>query len=539
MKFKGLLYLLIIVLVMAACTMPSKNSTELESPTNLPEESRTTQIPETATATIEIQTEEAIVLDSPGYPVYIQYVTDCRTGPLTPSTELIQPGGGCDSWQIQRYERPFNAIDQNVFFPDLDVWFGNLGRSGDWFYLNIEVAGLMTGSSFPNGSYGIEIDLDQDRRGDILILATGPGKSFSSEWSTEGVQVWLDTDNDVGFRFPDQPDNPATGNGYDLLAFDQGQGDSAYTAWSRVITEKQPNIEIAFKSTVIGESSAFRWWVWSDAGVQNPGLFDYQDAFSNEMAGDVYQNAPFFPANQLFALDNTCAAVWGMVSIEDAGTCTPIVEVPYQPSLPSGDDPNLDCTPMDFESFKAYWYQLFPDSYPAPYSLLLMYYDKYLAALSLLCGEPPDIPPTEICPVITLEEYIDWWYDTYPETYPQPYSLLMSYYSAYVEESNCAEDDPEEPDCIFTYDEFVYWLINTYPDVIQAHSYLIMAYEDYLNNPFCEELPQPTPTPTTPPPPPQNTTPTCNANLNQNKCTASGGKWVIPVTGGPGSCKCP
>ncbi len=67
----------------------------------------------------------------PSDPVYEQLVWDCNTGDRIPDSisddYLIQPGSGCDSWQINRYERPFNAVAQNEYFPDLDILSAELG----------------------------------------------------------------------------------------------------------------------------------------------------------------------------------------------------------------------------------------------------------------------------------------------------------------------------------------------------------------------------------------------------------------------------
>ena len=59
----------------------------------------------------------------PGNPVFSQYVTDCKTGDQVIPNSLIQPDPGCDSWALNRYERPFNAGKQDEYYPELDILF--------------------------------------------------------------------------------------------------------------------------------------------------------------------------------------------------------------------------------------------------------------------------------------------------------------------------------------------------------------------------------------------------------------------------------
>ena len=56
---------------------------------------------------------------SPGKPAYYQVSPDCSTGELVKEGELIQPDFGCDSWQLNRFERPFNNLSQDEYYPDV------------------------------------------------------------------------------------------------------------------------------------------------------------------------------------------------------------------------------------------------------------------------------------------------------------------------------------------------------------------------------------------------------------------------------------
>jgi hypothetical protein len=178
------------------------------------------------------------------------------------------------------------------------------------------------------------------------------------------VQVWQDSDNQVGDELAMQADPPNQGSGYDLLAFDQGEGFDPDAAWVRAIPGKPLFVEIAFKPVVIGDDAAFKWWAWSDEGVQDPAMFDFHDSFDHSEAGDVYEAMQFFPSNEVFAVDNTCAAIWGAPPDEDPSLCvndpsvpsaTPfngtfITDTPTQPGTPpdgSGTPPDGSGTPPD------------------------------------------------------------------------------------------------------------------------------------------------------------------------------------------------
>lgn len=320
----------------------------------------------------------------PGTPVFEQFVEDCDTSQLLEAFgpgEPIQPVPGCDSWEINRYERPFNAVAQDEYFPDLDVLFGELGRDETWFYLNLALNDANVDTGQLGGTYGIEIDWDRDGRGDLLVAVQTPGKFSEDDWSVLGVQVWKDSNNDVGNAQPKEPDLPYEGDGYDLLVFNQGDGDDPDAAWARAVLEHSAYVEIAFKANLLESPDEFEWWVWSDEGVVNPGGFDYHDTYDNQQAGDANDYLPYFPANQVFELDNTCASLWG---------------------LPPDDDPSLCINDPNFAYFhpptrlldgcldKDEFLEVFYDHFPPPGHLTPaeedMYWHQYLIHLG--CEEP-------------------------------------------------------------------------------------------------------------------------------------------------------
>lgn len=283
----------------------------------------------------------------PGIPVYEQYVTDCNTGFIVEPGERIQPIPGCDNWEINRYERPFNAGAQDEYYPDLDILSAELGQDATWFYLNLALFDASEDTQQLDGTYGIEIDWDRDGRGDMLILASEPGKFAKEEWSVLGVQVWKDNNNDVGNEEPREPDPPYLGDGYNLLVFDQGEGDDPDAAWARAKTGSSAYVEIAFKATLLDDPTEFLWWVWSDRGVSDVAGFDYHDKYPRAEAGDANEYQPYFPSDQVYELDNTCAALWGFSSDEDPNLC--INDLNFARS---------DCPPLDYDAFFEWWYPL-------------------------------------------------------------------------------------------------------------------------------------------------------------------------------------
>ena len=286
---------------------PSRTATTTptSTPTNTP----------TATATPTVAHTQ-----TPISPLYKQMIFDCDTGALVEPDTLIQPPPMCDSWEINRYERPFNAGTQDEYYPDLDILSAELGQADGWYFLEIMLFDPREDSGLLEGVYGIEFDLDRDGRGDVLILAQGPREPGETDWSVEGVQVWKDSQNDVGEETPMRPDIEMNADGYDELVFNEGRGLDPDLAWVRVVAGNSAFIQIAFKPSAIDNAEVFKWWVWSDQ-APDAGEFDYHDYYEHEDAGDVYEGDEFFPSKDIHSLDNTCAAIWGGPPDDDPSLC--------------------------------------------------------------------------------------------------------------------------------------------------------------------------------------------------------------------------
>jgi len=247
----------------------------------------------------------------PGNPVYSQILLDCNTGDLIDLGTPIQPHPGCDSWRINRYERPFNAGEQDRYYPDVDILGAALGRSQHWYYVRLEIYDVDQDTGRLDGMFGLEMDLDLDGRGDVLITAEILESNENiSEWSSSGVQAWKDSDNDVGNEMPMKPDPAYDTDGYDAASLDPLAPSGE--VWVRATLSKPSFVEIAFKPEVIDDDQDFKWWVWVDEGVSDPSGYDYHDSYARNEAGDVYTWELFFPAREVYSIDNTCAEFWGV-----------------------------------------------------------------------------------------------------------------------------------------------------------------------------------------------------------------------------------
>lgn len=252
-SFKLLLLGVIIILVFSACgqapsveeavagtlaavteeTTPAETELAAEEPTDEPV-IETTEVPATEEPT-EAPTVAPIIhsvlpyislpLDKP------QVVHDQES--IRKAAEKEAYGG--DEFYKGRYERPFDQ--QMAYIPFIDIKQANVIRNKDSEFI-FAVIHLMDNPALqPDAMYGfgIELDVDLDGRGDLLIWTTLPQ---GTEWSVDGVTVWKDANTDIGGLTPMVPDAPPGGDGYEVKLFDSGQGADPDLAWSRISPEK-------------------------------------------------------------------------------------------------------------------------------------------------------------------------------------------------------------------------------------------------------------------------------------------------------------
>lgn len=220
------------------------------------------------------------------------------------------------------FERPFNSESMDTYFPDLDIVQATLRRRGQWTYASIELHGFERGK-IPSATYGIELDINQDGRGDFLILVTAPGLV----WSTDRVQIWRDANRDVGGSVPVYSEPSSAGDGYEELIFDSGTGYDVDAAWARIAPDDLKVIQLAFKNAVIDNDRTYYWRAWAQTAVE-PAWFDYNDHFTLAQAGSpLREQSQAYPLAGLAQVDNTCR--WGMgvtPSADEPGICTAQLE---------------------------------------------------------------------------------------------------------------------------------------------------------------------------------------------------------------------
>jgi len=223
-----------------------------------------------------------------------------------------------DQFKSNIYERPFTSGEMN-YRGEIDIIRVNLKVGTPWTYVSIFLAENLpeTGEM----KYGIELDLDENGRGDYLIQCDLP---INSDWGVEGVQVYTDTNGDVGGIFPmlmDAPDPEL--NGYEVLVFDAGHGDDPDLAWTRRHPDEPNSLQFAFKTDLTGPTG-YMWSAWADEGLRAPDYMDYNDHFTAETAGSPYPGSPLYPLKAVYLVDSTCRSYYGFTpSGDEPGLCPP------------------------------------------------------------------------------------------------------------------------------------------------------------------------------------------------------------------------
>jgi hypothetical protein len=268
----------------AASTEAPKPATEVPvvAPTSAP-----TDAPATAPTAVVITH-----LVTPGEPVYKndQKVSDCNTGDRVRLGATTLIGEGCDLWDEQKLERPAAAVN-GPYLASLDITSTWMGTDQQWLYGKIVLFEIDPAKMPADLTAAFEIDTDLDSRGEYLILARN---ITSTTWTTDGVQVWQDTDGLVGGGKPHQPDT-ASGNGYEALLFDSGVAADPDLAWVRLNTSKGMAIEFAFKPNLVPSNQVFAWWSWTFGAAPDPAKME---------VADLQQNTA------TWNLDNTCGWIF-------------------------------------------------------------------------------------------------------------------------------------------------------------------------------------------------------------------------------------
>ena len=309
---------IILTLLLTSCNLPRPNSSNPTESTNSIEAAVVTEAPqvqETAAALITTEvpaqetvssTEAVIPSESPAVvetqapithtitpvdPVWNpdQITTDCNTGVRMPSGSTQVIISGCDYWNREMIERPADSAT-GTYVPALDIIWSQAGKYEPWIFLKVNLSNLAQAPT--DLKAGFELDPDLDSRGEFLITTNLPS---STTWSTDGVQVWQDTNQDNGgvtaFHYDQN-----TGDGYETLLFDNGKGDDADMAWSRISPKNANIIEFAFKASVLPNQKVFGWWPW--VGLQ-------------ALTADKFELVDRADETQTWNLDNSCSWIFG------------------------------------------------------------------------------------------------------------------------------------------------------------------------------------------------------------------------------------
>ncbi len=210
-----------------------------------------------------------------------------------------------DLYYLNRYERPFTA-NQMEYRGDLDLTLVNWKVNSPWIFSIFIMAEELPARGAMQ--YAVELDLDENGRGDYLIITDLPG---GEEWSTEGVRVLADQDVDVGSKVPLFADTAAEDhNGYETMVFNGGLGEDPDLAWSRRNPNDPRSIEIAFKESLVG-IGGYMFSAWAGEGQLQPEQFDLNDRIPFTNAGSPNPDHPFYPIKAIALVDSTCRSWFG------------------------------------------------------------------------------------------------------------------------------------------------------------------------------------------------------------------------------------
>jgi len=224
-----------------------------------------------------------------------------------------------DSYDINRLERPF--MQDMTYVPDLDIVSFNLGYDEKFFYVSIELVGTNPNNDL-GINYGVELDINADGFGDMIIIAYPP---YSVDWSTDNVQIVEDTNRDTGGLSAEKAEAPLPGDGYDTIIFDGGRGadDDPDLAWVRVNAGKKATVQFAFKKSFVG--TKFMYGVIADGGLKSIADLDYVDRYTKDEAGSPVRDQQNYPIKALYGVDNVCRDAFGFTgTMQEPQRCTPI-----------------------------------------------------------------------------------------------------------------------------------------------------------------------------------------------------------------------
>ena len=203
------------------------------------------------TATIEI-----IHSITPGTPGWVsQWWLDTDSS----STASQKRANGGDALNINLLERPFTAQEMD-YRPDLDLQRVEISYDTNFYYFLLTLDGLNPNTNTLSAFYGVELDIDKDSRGDLLLWALGDG---STQWNIADVYVYSDNNDDVGGPRPMLADAPSSNlDGYETALFSPENLSDPDAAWKRVDPGDATVMQLAIKKSLMNNASTFMWSAW-------------------------------------------------------------------------------------------------------------------------------------------------------------------------------------------------------------------------------------------------------------------------------------
>lgn len=284
---------LMLMLFVQAC---SSKAEEASAATQAPEVQVQVEAPKTEPDLVEIQ---HVVI-----PGFASTLLGSQKDDEESTSHIVLRG---DDFNENQFERPFSQQAME-YMPDVDIQQYAIGSDENFYYIDITLAGANSSTHDLAASYAAEIDTNHDGRGDILIIATPP---FATDWTTNGIQVFMDKNSDVGGANVILPDSSGNGDGYETKIFGSGNGEDPDLAWAHYSLGVQPTIGFAVKKNVMGSETNFMLGVLANTAAFNPAKFNLNDGFTFADAGSPYKGSSDYPLNLIAGIDNTCRIVIG------------------------------------------------------------------------------------------------------------------------------------------------------------------------------------------------------------------------------------
>lgn len=265
---------------------------------------------DTPVPAVEVVSQPADGIEHTDIPAGLPGQSSGKAGDFDSSTVLDANSliGG-DRFTYNRFERPFNSDAMDVYFSQIDIVNTEVFQDEMWIYARVSLKDLGASSS-QTAKYAVELDTTLNGKANWLVIVDKPE---STDWTVNGVRLYQDANGNVGGEFPALTDkNPVSGDGFEVLVFDQGEGVDPDTAWARISLNDSNVIEIAVKRAAIGSPSKYLINMWAGHDMLDPARFDLNDNFTHEQAGAADKGLEYYyPIKEVSEIDNSCRIAIG------------------------------------------------------------------------------------------------------------------------------------------------------------------------------------------------------------------------------------